>query len=151
MVNLSLVAYPSFIDYSRYATDYHCDLYPLPPVSYNDPVEMTVNVSEDNIILTWYAGDGHIIDCDPCDDYQCTNDNKVSSLNRVTLCIIAYAYIYWNLCNLSLMLGQEFLKSSLIIIFLFLSHNIYELRYWPYVSIMIVLILVHSQCFLLSW
>ena len=95
MTNFLFVAYPSFTDYSRYATDYHCDLYPLLPFLYYDPVEMTVNVSEDNVTLIWYTDDGHVIDCDPFDEvYQCTNDNKVSSLNRVTLCIIAYAYIY---------------------------------------------------------
>ena len=95
MINSLFVAYPSFTNYSRYATDYHCDLYTLPPFFYYDQVEMTVTVLEDNVTLIWYTNDGHVINCDPFDEhYLCTNDNKVSSLNRVTLCIIACPYIY---------------------------------------------------------
>ena len=76
-------AYPIFTNYSYYATEYHCYLYPLLPIYYFDSVELTVSVSEDVLSLIWYT-DGDNITCDTFDRYyHCTNDNKVSDYKRV--------------------------------------------------------------------
>ena len=81
-------AYPYFTNYSYYATEYHCYLYPLPPIYYGDSVEMTVNVSEDDTILIWCTDEAKIITCDIFDPlYHCTNDNKVSDYKRVVWCV----------------------------------------------------------------
>ena len=54
-------------------------MYPLPPVFYNQPFNMTVNVSEDDVILTWYTHEDGILKCHhyPCDVYVWSADNRV--------------------------------------------------------------------------
>ena len=76
-------ALPTFISYEGYSPEYipayHCAMYPLPPVYYHQSFDMTVNVSEDDVILTWYTQEDGILKCHhyPCEVYLWTADNRV--------------------------------------------------------------------------
>ena len=102
--------YPTFTNYSHYSANFHCYLYPLPPVYHGDPVEMTVSVSGDDVSLMWYT-DGDHITCDTHDQpYHCTNDNKVSDYKKVALCI-PYNRLFYPRCKFSRMVNLSFSRN----------------------------------------